>query len=525
MKPQAPKPTAKVQGEIERLFTAMHAEKGDLVERCRMYAAWTIPALVPPEGGEVSKIVTSYIRNGPRLIHTLSNKIVEAMFPQSRPFFSVGLNTDIENKLRAEVGPEKVAATNVQVNAEARYLERYAMSKMNLIEYRPKAVEAAQMLIVTGNTVIRRLRSGDRAVYGIADFGIRRDISGRAYDIVFKDMMGYEELPDAAKEVAQMKQSKDHTYHADSRTAKYPFYTRVMKVDDAWVQTYEVCGITLTESAVFSEIDRPFIDLVWSLPRGYNYARGLVEEHANTFHNLNTLSEAIIDIGNMLADIKWIVGPTSMLDVNALNSSPRGSYHAGDSKDVAALMADKARELQALTVLQESSELELAKAFLMQNGSVRQAERVTAYEVQLNALELEGAFGGLYSRLALAWQDKEARYLLSTLNLKSISKKLLDIRISTGIENLARETALSAFRAAVSDLQLFDAVPEEIRADMNPSKLATFVFSNRGLDYQDLAYTTAEKQAIQEQQMAMQQQLGAQEVAMKAAVQPSNEGA
>ena len=62
-------PHGKGDGMVERLFTAMCAEKGDLLERCRMYAAWTIPALVPPEGGEVSKTVTSYVRNGPRLVN------------------------------------------------------------------------------------------------------------------------------------------------------------------------------------------------------------------------------------------------------------------------------------------------------------------------------------------------------------------------------------------------------------------------------------------------------------------------
>lgn len=511
---------------VERLFTAMCAEKGDLLDRCRMYAAWTIPALVPPEGGEVSKTVTSYVRNGPRLVNSLGNKIVESMFPQSRPFFAVGLNPDIEKKLRAEVGEEAVAAMNVTVGAEARYLERYAMSKMNLLNYRPRAVEAAQLLIVTGNVVVRRLKSGDRVVYGIADFGVRRDITGKVYDVVFKDMMGYDELPDAAKEVARLKQAKpNNVYENDSRTSKYPFYTRVYRVGEVWHQVHEVCGIRLTEESTFSDVDVPFIDLVWSLPRGYNYARGLCEEHANTFHNLNTLSEAILDISNMLADIKWIVGPHSMLDVNALNNSARGSFHAGDAKDIQALMADKARELQALTALQESAELELSKAFLMQNGSVRQAERVTAYEVQLNALELEGAFGGLYSRLALAWQDKEARYLLNSLALESITKKLLDIRIVTGIENLSRETALSAFRACVGDLQLLEAVPEEIRASMNPAKVSEFVFSNRGMDFKALAYTQEELDQQRQARLAEQQQLGAQQVAMKAATQPNQEGA
>lgn len=524
MKYNKPDPSAN-KGEIERLFMAMDAEKGDLVARCRMYAAWTIPALVPPEGGEVSKTVTSYIRQGPRLVNSLANKVVEAMFPQSRPFFAVGLNPEIEKKIRSEIGEEEAAEANVQVDNEARYLEKYAMSKMNLLQYRPRAVEAAQLLIVTGNSVIRRLSTGDRIVYNVADYGARRNIAGGVYDIVFRDLMGYEELPDEAKQIAMLKQKGQQSYYADSRTAKYPFFTRLYRDGNVWRQMHEVCGVVLPEKSTFSDTDVPFIDLVWSLPRGYNYARGLVEELANTFHNLNTLSESIIDISNMLADIKWVVGPNSMLDVNALNNSPRGSFHAGNATDVQALMAEKARELQALDALQNSAELELAKSFLMQSGSVRDAERVTAYEVQLNALELEGAFGGLYSRLALAWQDKEARYLMSTIALKSVAKNLLSIKIVTGIENLSRETALSAFRAAIGDLAGFDAVPEDIRASMNPTKVSNFVFSNRGLDFKMLAYTKAEVDEMKQQEMQQQQQLGAQQVAMQAAVRPDSGGA
>ena len=513
---------------IQTIWTAMDGEKGDLVLRCEQYARWTIRGICPEEFVEGQELMHSYVVIGPRLVNNLSNKVVEAMFPHTRPFFSVNMSMEVQKKIRQEAGEEALAQIASDARKEARWVEDYAMSKMNLVKYRPIAVEVAQHLIVTGNALKRRMPNGRNVVYGVRDFGIRRDITGEPRECVVRDQVMFDELPDLVKEAIKAERpatakpsvgSTAPTHKAD----KLWLYTRFWKEGNRWISEQECEGYLIQNSRMgYSMRDVPITALTWSLPRGYNYGRGLVEEHAVVFHNLDKTGEALFDIFQISADIKFVVNPASLLDVVALNNSRRGSFHSGMPEDVGALSNDKAKELNVLAAAVERMERELSLVFLMGTGAVRDAERVTAYEVQLNALELETAFGGLYSRLALDWQQAEAEYLVGQLKIPSLDKKeLFDITITTGMENLSREGALQNFRAAIMDLQLLEGVPEDIRQGINPLKVAAFLFGQRGVKFEEFMFSQAEIQANQQANQKAEQDMMAAEAASKVAAQPT----
>lgn len=514
----------KRDGTVAVIWEAMRSEKGDLEHRCETYARWTLPGVCPGDTDETSEQVASYVKIGPRLVNNLANKISNVLFPQAQPFFSVDLGMDMKKRIRQEAGDEVLADSATTVRKEADFIAKYAMSKMNILQYRPKAVEAAQHILVTGNTIIRRLSNEKRVVYGVKDFGVRRTIDGEPYEVVLRDPITFRELPPEAQDAIKERHNSARLYgdKTNPYEAEYTLFTHYAKgADDMWTAVQEVDGIRLPTTTRYTARDFPCVCLVWSLPRGYNYARGLVEEHAQVFHNLNITAEAISDITQAMANIKWIVSPASLLDVRELNNSPRGSYHAGEPDDIKALMLDKLQELMVLVQREERYELELSKAFLMQAGTVRDAERVTAYEIQLNALELEQAFGGLYSRLALSWQKIEADYLMSKVDAKSLTtQQVFEITITTGSESLSREGILQNFRMAMMDLQLLEKVPEDMRASINPSKVAAFLFGQRGVNFEEFLYTTAEMQERQQQAIKQEQQMMASQAAAQAAARP-----
>ena len=516
------------KNQISQIWTAMDGEKGDLVKRCEQYARWTIRGVFPEEYTEGQELMASYVIIGPRLVNNLGNKVVEAMFPHTRPFFSVNLSMEVQKKIRQEAGDEALAQVASDARKEARWVEDYAMSKMNLVKYRPIAVDLAQQLIVTGNALKRRMPNGRNVVYSVRDFGIRRDITGEPRECVVRDQVTYDELPADVQTAIKNERpalAKPVTGNASPvhKADKLWLYTRFYKEGNRWISEQECEGYYINGSKTgYSQRDVPIIALTWSLPRGFNYGRGLVEEHAVVFHNLDQTGEALFDIFQISADIKFVVNPSSLLDVVELNNSKRGSYHAGNPDDVGALSNDKVKELQVLATAVERMERELSLVFLMGAGAVRDAERVTAYEVQMNALELETAFGGLYSRLALEWQQIEAEYLVGQLKIASLDKKdLFDITITTGMENLSREGALQNFRAAIMDLQLLEGVPEDIRRGINPIKVAAFLFGQRGVKFEEFLFSQEELQSQQQNEQAQQEQLMQQEVAAKAATQPT----
>ncbi len=504
---------------IGRQWEAMRKDKGDLEHRCETYAKWTIEGICPEDGTETTEHISSFVLVGPRLVNTLANKVVESMFPHSRAFFALTLSADAEMEILKQAGDEALANAMEDLRRESRAVEKQGMAKLDVVRYRPTAVEAAQHLIITGNCCIRRLDDDkSRVVYGVKDFGVRRRLNGDPYEVILRDSMMMSEVPEELQEEVRTKvtPNKNDTTTDDMDCILYTkfFWNSKRK---SWEETQEIEGVAVNEGKpvnYFSEKDFPLILPVWSISRGHHYGRGLVEEYAKTFHSLDRTTESLFDIFELVADIKFLVRPDSILDVVELNNSERGSYHQGNEGDITTPQVQKLNDLQVMLSSAERMERELAAAFLMTSGGIRDAERVTAYEVREIALELETAFGGLYSKLALAWQRREAEWVVSKIGLPKVEgEPLFTVMITTGMESLSKEGELQNFREAMADLQLFDSVPEDVRAAINPMKVAKFLFGQRNVKFEEFLYTKEEQEQMRAAQQQEQQQMQQHEVA------------
>lgn len=223
-----------------------------------------------------------------------------------------------------------------------------------------------------------------------------------------------------------------------------------------------------------------------------------------------------------MADIKFYVKPASLPAGNIahLNESRRGSYHLGNPDDVTTPDFGKQADLQVMLNAVNEWDAELSKAFLM--SSVRDAERVTAEEIRMIASELEAAYGGIYSKLATDWQQREAQFLIDNLDFETEAstaefKATFEVLVTTGLETLSREGQLQALRLAIADLQMLDTVPEEVRAEIHPARFAAYIFTNRGVTIEDFFKTMDEKQIELDQQMKMNQAALAQQTNAKVA--------
>ncbi len=110
--------------------------------------------------------------------------------------------------------------------------------------------------------------------------------------------------------------------------------------------------------------------------------------------------------------------------------------------------------------------------------------------------------------MALEWQQRESEYAIAKVNLEAELgglAKLFEVIVVTGLESLSREGQLDNLRLAIADLQMLEAVPEELRAAINPLLFASFVFTNRTVALKNFMYTQEEMQANQEAAMQQQQ--------------------
>jgi len=483
----------------------MDGEKGDLISRSEQYGLWTIPSITMDTKVQANQEAEKgHVVVGARLVNHLSNRIADTMFPHDRPFFTLALTPEAQVALEAEVGEEGAGKLAEVVRSSTARIEQVAMRSLQMTAYRPMAVMAVKHMIITGNAIIKRMLDGTRVVYGVRDFCIRRGIQGDMRELILQDNKKFGNLPEP---VRRMMLSVKPDYLADTDVTLYSHYKLEGK---RWAFQQAADNVMIDKPRHYTDLDLPVLPLTWTLARGEHYGRGLVEDNAIAFHNLDVLTEAMIDLMAAIADIKFLVRTGSTIDVEEMNNSLRGSYHQGNEGDITVPEIGKRGDISIMLETISKWERDLSQAFLLNSASTRDAERVTAEEIRLNARELESAYGGLYSRLALEWQQRESEYAIAKVDLEAELggfAKLFEVIVVTGLESLSREGQLDNLRLAIGDLQMLEAVPEELRATINPLLFASFVFTNRTVALKDFMYTQEEMQANQEAQMQQQQAL------------------
>ena len=148
----------------------------------------------------------------------------------------------------------------------------------------------------------------------------------------------------------------------------------------------------------------------------------------------------------------------------------------------------------------------LSKAFMYTGAAPRDAERVTAYELELAAQEAEYALGGVYSTLSGGIQVPMAHLLLvevSDIALPGIISGDLEPDITAGIPALGRSSDVQNLLMATQEL---GAVLPVVQLDnrINPKKVVDIILAGRSIDQTTLFYTPEEQQANAEAAMAEQ---------------------
>jgi len=485
-----------LQNQINQIWTEMEAEKGDLVERSREYARWTIPSVMSTETDRRSELMKGSVEIGASVVNHLANRIIDVLFPVARPFFTVVLSDDVQLKLDTEMGNQGAGDFREAVHESMRKIENRAMTQMKLSTYRPMAIEVAKHLIITGNTLIKRKKNGSRIQYGIDRYGVRRTNEGVVHEVVLYDK---KKLRAFSK---HMKALITSVHPGLKDEDDLDLHTHYLWDQGRWLIRQEADGVMLDNQHRQSKKDFDLIVLVWTLPAGDHYGRGLVEDKAVTMHKLDVLGEAETELMAILADIKFLVKPNSVLATRLpeLLDSERGSYHVGNEGDITVPQWGKQFDLSVISAAIDKSEARLKDAFLM--SSVRDAERVTAEEIRMVANQLESSFGGLYSRLSVQWQQPEAELALEASNWRKLVKdvEMFDVIVTTGVESLSREGQTDNLRMAIGDMQMLDTVPDEIRAAFHPLRFAKFVSANRSVNVMDFLKTQDEMDADAQRQ-------------------------
>lgn len=520
------RPPEQKNAQLQKRWQTLDNKKTAMYRRCEDYALWTLPYVFPILGVKDTEQQGPVDSTGARAVNNLSNKLIMTLFQPHNPFFRLNVSSDIINDLTKEAEEnqdEDAKAVLDGLDKTLAQAEKDAMHLLDFNRFRTEATMAAKALIVTGNSLLYHPDEGRAQAYGLRDYCVVRDLSGTVIEILTRDKKAFSTFTKEVQE--QIKTAGKGKKYTD--TVDVTIYTQIcLKEDGKYHMKQDADDFRLDSETAWTAEELPYIVLTWNLVRGEDYGRGLVEDYAGSFHALFVLNNSLVDMVGIAADIKFLVDPASVLDVGALNDSESGTYHTGKEGDITTPQFNKQMDMQFVASAIERFQQQIAQAFLLNSSVTRDAERVTAEEIRYVAQELEISHGGIYSRFAEEWQLRLAVLLLRRLNFKIGKDKIIYPQIITGLDSLSRAGDLDNLRMFISDLQMLEAVPDDIRSVIHPLRFAAYIGIRRGVDYEKFTKTQAELQAEQEAQMQqaqqamdMQAQAGIAEEAGKAAVQ------
>jgi hypothetical protein len=431
-----------------QVWSQLNGERQGFLRRCERYAALTIPKLCLPEGHNhlTTQQTTDYQSLGAAAVNHLNNRILLSLFRPGDPFFRL----DPQGKTKEMM---KQLGVLLELTKETR-------------------------------------------VYGIRNFCVKRTSSGLVHTIVIREQLKFDELELPVRQQITGKQPETvvSLYRLICLDEGGKSYTMKMAVDEQIIMGNQYMGKWPLDKM-------PYHVIAWDLADEADYATGLVEEHLGDFEALSALSESLLDGSVLGTEIRWLVNPGGITSVDEFKKSSNGDAIAGQEGDISTVSGDNAKGVEfALKVIEVYSQ-RLARAFLLQSAMVRDAERVTAEEIRAIAMELETAFGGVYSQLGVLWQKPVAQWCMADIDL-DVRGTELAVTVITGLDALTRNAALEKLRAALGDLALFEQLPDGLKARIDWEKIAGFVGAGRGVDL--VPFLKSEKQVQAEQQQAMQ---------------------
>lgn len=502
----------KPNGALAR-WTELNGKRRGFILRLENYAAVTIPKVCLPDGiqQENESIQHDWQSVGAQAVNHLLNKLMLAMFSPSRPFFRLDPTKELAMQLAAK-GVSEDDLREGMVGGEQR-----AIRVLDQRAVRPKLYETLRHLIITGNAILDLTQDDAPRVIGIKRYVAKRSVSGKLVEFLIHERVQFDELEDDAK--AAVTPMAPETEVDFIRWYKWGGATK------KWTLTQHVNEQNLPETfnMEWAEDSFPVHVLVWDLADEHNYGTGLVEDYAGDFGTLSTLSEAEVKAAILASDYRWLANPAGITDIEDFKKSSTGDVLAGKKEDLSLVTLVGQGALDAVGKAADKYIRRIGMAFLLGTAVTRDAERVTAEEIRMQADELETALGGVYSRLSVDLQLPLVRWLLKAIDI-DIKGTKLEPTIVTGLAALSRNADATQLTLFLQDLAGVATLPPQVLMRLQWEAVMSSMAASRGIQASKYVRPEAEVQAeMKQQQQDAANQQAQQEVVKagaKAAVSP-----
>lgn len=467
------------------------------VDRAEESAKFTIPALMPPVHSRGmsghDNLAQPYQSLGSRGVNSLAANLLMTLLPPNQSFFRL----IIDARAEAAIGdPEALS----QIEASLAKVEDVVQKELEIESYRPAVHEALRLLIVTGNALIQITKEGTMRTFRLDNYVVQRAPDGKVRKIVIKEEIHLDTLD---KKVLD-ELNREHSLDALANLYTCVQYNPETKKYDVH-QTVEDTAIEGSYVS-FKEDELPFLALRFTRVTGEDYGRSFVEEHIGDIRSLEGLSQAILEASAASAKVLFLVSPNGTTKARTLAQSSNGAIVQGNANDVSVLQVAKHADLQVALSTIGTIKDRLSKAFMITTDLFRDAERVTAMEIQAIIRQVEKTLGGLFSLLSSEFQLPLIKLILSNLQKRNEIPKLpQDIHptIVVGVDAIGRAADLEKLDTMLAGMgQMFG--PEILSNMVNIDEYLRRRATALGVKTEGLIKSPEER--AQEAQQAIMQQ-------------------
>ena len=483
------------KNSIQSQYNKLELDREVYLARARDCAELTIPTLFPPKSSNAAtEYRTPFQSIGARGVMNLASKLMLALFPPQAPFFRLSMDDLVFKQIEAD--PEQKQT----LEEGLAKIETAVMDNMEVSNDRVSIYEALKQLIVSGNVLLKLTDRGLR-VYRLENYVIKRDPQGAVLKIIIKESLNPATLPDKIRKA--ILENKDEDYDKDKDLVLYTCITREPKN----YKVMQECNKKIILTSEYKIDSFPYIALRFNRVDGMNYGRSHCEAYLGDLKSLEGLTKAILEGSTAAAKMLFLVNPAGTSRASSIAKAPNGAIIEGNASDVTVLQANKFADFRIAFETSQRIEQRLQFAFLLNASVQRQAERVTATEVQLVANELQDALGGVYGVLTTEFQLPYINAKLAMLReqklLPNLPKDIVRPKIIVGLEALGRASDRLRLLQFLSDLAGTlgaEIVAKYINLD---DAIKKFAVAN-GIDTQGLIKSSEQIQQEQQQQQAMQ---------------------
>ena len=350
----------------KKRYGQLTGARNTALERARANTKLTIPGIVPDNGQDSGAAFEQpYQSLGARAVNNLAAWLLVTLFPPDQHFFRLSIHEDTAAELGTALSEAEDALS--RISGKAQLLVETSAS-------RPVFMETMRHLVIAGNALLfYPSEGGPPRMFRLDQYVVLRDDRGRILEAIV-----HEKVYPATLDPATLAAVGLDVKPEDGVSKTIDLYTYIRKDGDNIVHHQEINDVIVPGSEGTSPAEKSgWMALRWQSVPGSDYGRAHVSEYIGDLLSLEDLNKAIIQFAAVASRVVYLVQPGAMVDVDDLASAETGDFLVGNADMVQALQLDKTSDFTVASQVAERIELRLSHAFMLQSGTVRQAERVT----------------------------------------------------------------------------------------------------------------------------------------------------